>query len=140
MREDVRQALAIDRAPPMARRTIDIPTTGRRSGEPRRIEPVFFRFEGSIYLSGLPMSRPRAWLLNLAAEPRFSFHLKHGVLADLAASAAVITDPDTRRRVLTEFVEDFNSRHGPGSPWPVAVLDEWVAGSPLAEVTFLDTD
>jgi hypothetical protein len=136
MRDEIRQALMIDRSSTMEERTIDITTTGRRSGAPRRLETVFDRFEGSVYLSGLPGDRPRAWLLNLAAEPAFTFHLKHGVVADLPATAEVITDPAERRRVLTEFVEDFNRRNGPGSPWPTAVLDEWEQRSPLAKVTF----
>jgi deazaflavin-dependent oxidoreductase (nitroreductase family) len=140
MRNDINQALAIDRSATLAQRTIDITTTGRRSGEPRRIETVFYRFEDSIYLSGLPGPRPRAWLLNLAAEPHFSFHLKQGVVADLPAIATVITDPAERRRILADFVEDFNQRHGPDSEWPHAVLDEWVARSPLARVSFEPTD
>ena len=140
MRDDIRTALAIDRSTPMEQRTIDITTTGRRSGEPRRIETVFYRFEDSIYLSGLPGERPRAWLLNLAAGPQFIFHLKHGVVADLPSTAAVITDPTERRRILAEFVEDFNQRHGPDSPWPVAVLEDWVARSPLAKVSFDETE
>jgi deazaflavin-dependent oxidoreductase (nitroreductase family) len=120
----------------MEQRTIDITTTGRRSGEPRRLETVFYRFEDSIYLSGLPGDHPRAWLLNLTAQPRFSFHLKHGVVADLPATAAVISDPAQRRRILAPFVEDFNQRYGPGSDWPEAVLEEWVARSPLVKVDF----
>jgi hypothetical protein len=39
----VPQVLAIDRSSSLAQRTIDITTTGRRSGEPRRIETVFSR-------------------------------------------------------------------------------------------------
>jgi deazaflavin-dependent oxidoreductase (nitroreductase family) len=140
MRDDVRRALAIDRAATMEQRTIDITTTGRRSGASRRIETVFYRFEDAIYLSGLPGPRPRAWLLNLTAEPHFSFHLKHGVVADLPAVATVITDPSERRRILADFVEDFNQRHGPNSEWPEAVLDDWVARSPLAKVSFEQTD
>jgi hypothetical protein len=136
MRDDVRQALAIGRASTLDERTIEITTTGRRSGEPRRIEIVFYRFEASVYLSGVPRPRPRAWLLNLAAEPRFMFHLKHGVVADLPGVATVITDPAERRRVFLEFVDEFNERHGPGSPWPTAVLEDWVADSPLAKVSF----
>jgi deazaflavin-dependent oxidoreductase (nitroreductase family) len=140
MRDDVRRALAIDRAATLEQRTIEITTTGRRSGAPRRIETVFYRFADSIYLSGLPGARPRAWLLNLAAEPHFTFHLKHGVVADLPASATVITDPAERRRILADFVEDFNRRHGPGSDWPEAVLEDWVARSPLAQVSFEPSD
>jgi deazaflavin-dependent oxidoreductase (nitroreductase family) len=134
--QDVRRALAIGPSASMEARTIDITTTGRRSGEPRRIETVFYRFEDEIYLSGIPAPRPRAWLLNLSAEPRLDFHLKHGVIADLPAIASVITDPDERRRILTVFVEEFNRRRDAGGPWPVAVLEDWVAGSPLAKVTF----
>jgi hypothetical protein len=111
----------------MEDRTIDITTTGRRSGEPRRIEIVFYRFEDDVYLSGIPAERPRGWLLNLADEPSLVFHLKHGVVADLPATGTVITDP---------FVEEFNARQTPDSPWPTAVLDQWVQGSPLAKVDF----
>jgi hypothetical protein len=39
--------------------------------------------------------------------------------------------------VFPDFVDDFNHRHGPGSPWPRAVLEEWVEGSPLAKVSFV---
>jgi hypothetical protein len=140
MRDDVRQALAIGRSASLEDRTIDITTTGRRSGEPRRIEIVFYRFEDSVYLSGLPAPTPRAWLLNLIDEPHFVFHLKHRVVADLPAVAAVITDPAERRRIFATFVDEFNERHGPDSPWPKAVLDDWVAGSPLARVSFDEAD
>jgi len=37
------------------------------------------------------------------------------------------------------FVEEFNRRRGPDSPWPEAVLDEWVEQSPLVKVTFAET-
>jgi deazaflavin-dependent oxidoreductase (nitroreductase family) len=136
MRDDIRQALAISRSSPIEDRTIDITTTGRRSGQPRRIEICFYRFEDAVYLSGVPAPRSRDWLVNLAANPDFTFHLKHGVIADLPAVAQVITDPAERRRVFTDFVEDFNARNGPDSPWPTAVLDEWAERSPLAKVSF----
>jgi deazaflavin-dependent oxidoreductase (nitroreductase family) len=136
MREDVRRALAIDASSTMEDRTIDITTTGRHSGRPRRIEIVFYRLDGDIYLSGIPAPTTRDWLANLAAHPQFSFHLKHDVVADLPATATIIVDPAERRRVLAAFVEEFNRRYGPDSPWPEAVLDEWVEGSPLAKVTF----
>jgi deazaflavin-dependent oxidoreductase (nitroreductase family) len=140
MRDDIRQELAVNRSATLAERTIDITTTGRRSGEPRRIEIVFYRFADSIYLSGIPGPTPRAWLLNLAAEPHFVVHLKNEVIADLPAVATVVTDPAERRRVFVDFVEDFNERHGPDSPWPTAVLEDWVARSPLAKVSFEEGD
>ena len=140
MRADVRAALAISRSSTMEDRTVDITTTGRRSGKARRIEIVFYRFEDSVYLSGIPGPRTRDWLANLAADPHFTFHLKHGLVADLPAEAEVITDPAERRRVLANFVDEFNHRHDPDSPWGVAVLDQWVEGSPLARVRFLEAD
>jgi deazaflavin-dependent oxidoreductase (nitroreductase family) len=137
MRDDVRAALAIDADSTIDDRTIDITTTGRRSGEPRRIEIVFYRLEDEFYLSGIPAPRTRDWLANLAAEPGFTFHLKHGVVADLPATATVILNPAERRRVLATFVEQFNRRRSEQDDgWPEAVLDEWVAQSPLARVTF----
>jgi deazaflavin-dependent oxidoreductase (nitroreductase family) len=140
MRDDVRRALAISRSATLEERTIDITTTGRRSGEPRRIEICLYRLADAIYLSGVPGPRTRDWLVNLAADPHFTFHLKHGTIADLPAVAEVITDPAERRRVLTDFVDDFNERNGPGSPWPKAVLDEWAERSPLARVRFEEAD
>jgi hypothetical protein len=47
MRDEVRQALEIGRLSTVEERTIDITTTGRRSGEPRRIEIAFYRFHDS---------------------------------------------------------------------------------------------
>ena len=138
MRDDIRQALDIGPSATLRERTIDITTTGRRTGEARRLETVFYRFEDAIYLSGIPAPRPRAWLLNMEAQPHFTFHLKHDVTADLSATAEVITDPEERRRILTVFVEQFNARRDPDGPYAVAVLDEWVASSPLARVSFDD--
>ncbi len=136
MREDVRQKLAIDSSSTIEDRTIDITTTGRRTSEPRRIEIVFYREGDDIYLSGIPAPKQRDWLSNLRANPDFTFHLKHGVVADLPAVATVVTDPAERQRVLTVFVQEFNRRNGPDSPWPTAELVEWVKRSPLAKVTF----
>jgi deazaflavin-dependent oxidoreductase (nitroreductase family) len=82
--------------------TIDITTTGRRSGLPRRIEIVFHSFDGHLYISGMPNRRTRAWLHNLRANPRFTFHLKQLLQADLPATAREITDPAERREVLTK--------------------------------------
>jgi deazaflavin-dependent oxidoreductase (nitroreductase family) len=81
--------------------TIDITTTGRVSGEPRRIEIVFFNFDGRIYISGTPNpNHERAWLLNLEADPRMTFHLKGPVRADLPATARVMRDPAERRPII----------------------------------------
>lgn len=138
MREDVRRALAIGPSSALEDRTIDITTTGRRSGEPRRIEIVFYRIEGTIYLSGVPAPRRRDWLANLSVESHFTFHLKHDVVADLPAVATVILDEAERRRLLAPLVDQFNERRGEDSEWPRAELDEWVRDSPLARIDFVE--
>jgi deazaflavin-dependent oxidoreductase (nitroreductase family) len=106
---------------------VDITTTGRRSGRPRRIEIVFFDIDGRIYISGMPGQR--AWLANLAADPRLTFHLKRGVVADLPASARIITDPAERRPVIERVCATWNR---------LDQVDAFVAGSPLIELTFDD--
>ncbi|HEX8025901.1 MAG TPA: nitroreductase/quinone reductase family protein [Candidatus Limnocylindrales bacterium] len=89
--------------------TIDITTTGRVSKEPRRIEIVFFNFGGRIYISGLPNPHhERAWLLNLEADPRMTFHLKRPVHADLPATARVMRDPVERRPSIEQVARAWN--------------------------------
>lgn len=82
--------------------TIDITTTGRRSGLPRRIEIAFHSFDGHLYISGMPSRRTRGWLHNLRTNPQFTFHLKQLLRADLPATAREITDLVERREVLTK--------------------------------------
>jgi deazaflavin-dependent oxidoreductase (nitroreductase family) len=132
--EAVRRALAIDRSSPDSDRTIDITTTGARSGEPRRIETWFYRVGGRIYLTGLPGRR--GWYANLLANPRFTFHLKHGVQADLAATARPVTDEAERRRVIGEIVTELADPGSPSGSANPAETDAWVGGSPLVEVVF----
>ena len=103
---------------------IDITTTGRTSGEPRRIEIVFHVIDGRIWISGMPRAERRSWIANLEADPRLTFHLKGSVTADLPATARIIDDPDERRHVLT----------GVASAWNRTDIDAMVAYSPLIEV------
>jgi deazaflavin-dependent oxidoreductase (nitroreductase family) len=108
--------------------TIDITTTGRRSGRPRRLEIVFHNIDGRIYISGTPSRRRRSWLANLEANPRFTFHLKGRVKADLRATARIIDDEAERRAVLPHVAR----------AWGRTDLDAMVQYSPLIEVTFED--
>jgi deazaflavin-dependent oxidoreductase (nitroreductase family) len=121
MDERVRQALAIDR-------TIDITTTGRSSGLPRRIETWFYRVDDEIYLTGSPGRRD--WYANLLANPDFTFHLKQGVAADLPARAAPITGPEERRAIFERILLDLGGAQD---------LEAWLSGSPLMEVSFNDS-
>jgi deazaflavin-dependent oxidoreductase (nitroreductase family) len=119
MNEPIRQALANGR-------TIDITTTGRESGKTRRIEIWFHNLDGAIYITGTPGKRD--WYANLVAHPDFTFHLKEGVVADLAARATPITDPAERRAIFTRVLRNVGRPEGD--------LVAWLAGSPLVRVTF----
>jgi deazaflavin-dependent oxidoreductase (nitroreductase family) len=133
--DTVARALAIGPASSTAERTIDITTLGARSGIPRRIEVWFHRVDGRWFLTGMPV--PRSWYANLRANPRFVVHLKHGVTADLPATAAPVDEP-TRRRVITAVLDlqtrpDVAARVGRRQD-----LDDWLARSPLVEIVFDD--
>jgi deazaflavin-dependent oxidoreductase (nitroreductase family) len=121
MDERIQRALENDR-------TIDITTTGRNSGQPRRIEVWMYRHDGRVFLSGSPGTRD--WYANLVRNHEFTFHLKGSVQADLPAVARPITEKAERREVISGILEDL----GRGT----ASLEDWVARSPLVEVSFRD--
>jgi len=131
----VAHALAIGPDSTTAERTIDITTLGARSGTPRRIEVWFHRFDGRWYLTGMP--RPRSWYANLRAHPRFILHLKHGVTADLPATAAPV-DELTRHRVITAILDLQNRPEIAARVSRRQELDDWLARSPLVEIVFDD--
>jgi deazaflavin-dependent oxidoreductase (nitroreductase family) len=110
---------------------IDITTTGRKSGEARRIEIVFHNFGGTVYISGFPRPQKRSWLANLEAHPEFTFHLKHDVKADLPATARSITGAAERRPILLQVQSTQGS-------WSELDIEDMVKMSPLVEVTFKD--
>lgn len=103
--------------------TIDITTIGRSSGQPHRVEIWFHSIDERLYITGLPGRRD--WYANLMATPAFTFHLKEGVQADLAARAVPITADAERRAVFGVLLP----RLGRGGE-----LEVWLAQSPLVEV------
>ena len=109
--------------------TIDITTTGRKSGVPRITEIWQHRVDGRSYITGTPGTRD--WYANLLAEPRFVFHLKGSMRRDLPATAIPITDPAEKRRILLATTTIWTE---PGE----RDVEERVAGSPLIEVRFDD--
>ncbi|MDQ1583232.1 MAG: hypothetical protein QOF36_1286 [Microbacteriaceae bacterium] len=129
MDDALRRALAHDR-------TVDITTIGRRSGVSRRIEIWFYRAGGRFYLSGSPGRRD--WYANLEANPAFTFHLTRSRVADLPATARLVTDEDERRRVFTKIVGDLNQPGNPAGLSRQVDLEAWMAGSPLVEITFVE--
>lgn len=119
MDQEVRAALARNGI-------IDLTTTGRRSGEPRRIEIYLHSIDGRLIISGKPFpGRTRAWLRNVAADPRVTVHLKKGVVAEIPGTARVVTEAAERRELLALVARN----------WGRTDLEAMVADSPLIEVT-----
>ena len=103
---------------------VDITTTGRKSGQKRRLEITFHNIDGRIYISGIPSPRRRNWLANLDAHPDFTFHLKGRVRANLRAKARIIDSVDERREILPHVAR----------AWRRNDIDRMVEQSPLIEV------
>ena len=119
MNDDIRAALSRGG-------TIDITTTGRRTGEPRRIEIVFHRIDGRMWISGIPSPRRRGWIANLADDPKLTVHLKGPqAVAELSATARIVDDPTERLHILERVAR----------AWRRTDVDTMVAMSPLIEVT-----
>jgi hypothetical protein len=68
----------------------------------------------------------RDWYANLLANPRFTFHLKGAVKADLPATARAILEPGERRTVMERVARNWGRRD----------IEVMMARSPLVEVTF----
>jgi deazaflavin-dependent oxidoreductase (nitroreductase family) len=103
---------------------IDITTTGRRTGQARRIELNAHWIGERLWLSGLASRRKRAWIVNLEADPRMTFHLKGRLRADLPATGRVVTDAAERAAVIPTVAAVWGRRD-------VAAMVEW---APLVEV------
>jgi deazaflavin-dependent oxidoreductase (nitroreductase family) len=108
--------------------TIDLTTTGRRTGLPRRVELVFHAIDGGVYISGMP-GFPRDWLANIRANPSVTFHLKGAVQADLPATAREISEPAERRLIMEQVARN----------WGRTDVDQMMTGSPLIQVMLADS-
>jgi deazaflavin-dependent oxidoreductase (nitroreductase family) len=101
-------------------RTIDITTSGAKTGLPRRIEIWAWPDGDRLYLTGSPGRR--GWYANLRANPAFTLHLKRGIQADVPARGRPIEEPEERRPIFERLRP--------------AQVDAWTAGAPLVEVEF----
>lgn len=108
--------------------TVDITTTGWRSGLPRRIEIWMLAVDGRFFITGT--TGPRDWMANLHADPRLAVHLKRHTRLDLTATAAAVEDAATRRTVLEHSTADWYRDQQP--------LDVLVERAPMVEVVFDD--
>src|SRR5882724_10974585 len=110
---------------------IDLTTTGRRTGRPRRIEIFLHEEDGRLFISGMPRAdRTRDWIHNIAADAHVVVHLKQSIPADIPMTARVVTDPVERR----PFIEAAARR------WGRTDVDEMLQHSPLIVLTAPDAD
>jgi deazaflavin-dependent oxidoreductase (nitroreductase family) len=122
MDEVIERALQTDRL-------IDITTTGRKSGNPHRIEIAFHYLDEVVYISGLPGKRD--WYANMVANPEFTFHLKQSVQADIPAKATPVLADAPRREILTRILQKWGRQQE---------LESFMENSPLVEVQLHDVD
>jgi hypothetical protein len=131
MNEETKNALEKDK-------TIDIITTGAKTGLPRKKEIWFWNIGGRIIITGTPDAgegkgtrTPRDWLANLKANPEFVFILKESVHAELSARAVEIVDPEDRRDLMSAPETKWYRDQGNS-------IEDLVTGSPIVEVFFED--
>ena len=118
MDDAVRQALERDTL-------IDITTTGRRTGQPRRIEIWFHYQDGRILITGSPGAR--GWYANMAADPHFTWHFKQSLTRDIPAVATPVTDAAERRALFARMMElEQRMAH--------VEVDDWAKRSALVQV------
>jgi len=106
--------------------TVDITTTGRHTGLPRRTEIWMLDVDGRFFITGTPGRRD--WLANLRADPSLVVHLKRHAHLDLAARATPVTDAATRRTVLEHLSATWYQTQQP--------LDVLLETAPMVEVVF----
>lgn len=105
---------------------IDLTTTGRRTDQRRRIEIFLHHDDDQLFITGMPRAdRTRDWIHNIAADPHVVIHLKQSVVADVPATARVVTDTDERR----PFIEAAARR------WRRTDVPEMLEHSPLIVLT-----
>jgi deazaflavin-dependent oxidoreductase (nitroreductase family) len=106
--------------------TIDITTTGRHSGDARRIEIWMLVIEDRFFITGTPGRR--GWLANVHNDPRVVVHVKNGMQADLVAWARVVIDAATREMVLSHDAAQWYRTQAP--------FEKLVERSPMIELIF----
>jgi deazaflavin-dependent oxidoreductase (nitroreductase family) len=121
LNSEVRDALTIDMV-------VDITTTGRKTGQSRRIEIWAHNLDGQLLLSASPGRR--SWYANLVQTPEITLHLKADVKADIAVSARPIVDETERRDVLTRLNAASAFRQSQNM-----VIEDWVKNSCLVELS-----
>jgi deazaflavin-dependent oxidoreductase (nitroreductase family) len=102
-------------------RTIDLITTGRRSGAPSRVEIWWFHFEGRFIVTGTP--GPRDWYANVLADPTVTLDVAGEIVE---ARAHPVDDASFRRRFFEHRAASWYSS--------MAELERLIGESPMVEI------
>ena len=108
-------------------RLVDFTTTGRKSGEVRRLEIQSHLIDGKVYIAGL--RGVKGWYANLVADPNFTLHVKQSMQADVPVEARLITDDAERRKLFPLIVESYAS-----NDITMEHIDEYIASGHIIEV------
>jgi hypothetical protein len=129
MNDEIKRALETDL-------TIDIITTGAKTGLQRRTEIWFMNIDGRIIICGTPKAdertgnyTPRDWLANLKTNPDFTFCLKESINAELKARAVEVVDVEDRRYLMSALETQWYRGQ-------VDSIDDLVSHSPIVEIFF----
>jgi len=101
--------------------TIDLTTTGRKSGQPATVEIWWFRVGGRFIITGTPGRRD--WYANVLTNPEISIRA-NGV--EFRATARVVDDAKFRTRVFTDAAISWYRSQ--------TELDRLVSEAPMIEV------
>jgi deazaflavin-dependent oxidoreductase (nitroreductase family) len=74
----------------------DLTTTGRKTGQPRRVELRFIYYRGSFYASSTRIEG-KHWCLNMLRNPRVELRVKGETLA---CAATQVVDEELRKKIL----------------------------------------
>lgn len=108
--------------------TVELTTTGRRSGRAHRIEIWYVVLDGVVHLVGSP--GPRDWLANLRVRPAATVHVRRPTAYDVDVRAAEVTDPAARRALVP--------RIWAVQPWyriKDGDVQRWVDHAPMVSLT-----
>ena len=121
-------------------RTVDIITTGARTGSARTTEIWTTIIGGEVFVCGTPNASvagvermPRDWLANLVAHPRFILHLKSAIQVDITAEAVPVSDPDERVRIMSAPSTEYYRSHATS-------IAQAARDSPIVRIRFIAGD
>lgn len=122
----------------LAHRVVDIVTTGAKTVRPRTTEIWITIITGELFICGTPNAslpgverKPRDWLANLTAHPRFTLRLKNDISVELPVEAEPVRDAAERRRILGSPACEYYLSQS-------SSLDQAVRDCPMVRVRFVD--